>query len=61
MLRVEQGRVSLWVEAWQRIVGVRAPVGGWGTVFSVGQRVTATAYCDMGQRNWKRRIVMRLA
>jgi exoribonuclease R len=48
----EEGR--LWVPAWDRLV--RAGTDG----LVPGQRVRVSVYCDATQRNWKRRLVLRL-
>lgn len=61
ILSVEEEKVALWVESWQRLVRVRKPVGGWAVPVAAGEPVRVALFCDMGQRNWKRRLVAKLS
>lgn len=57
----EANKARVWVESWQRIVRIKAPVGVTWPSLRPGQRVILAVFCDMGKRNWKRRMVMRLS
>lgn len=54
-------KVKVWIEAWRRIVHVRRPLDGWGFEPTMGAPVLVKAHANYTQRNWKRRITLRLS
>ena len=54
------GKIKVWIESWLRIVSVKEPIDGWSKVLAIGSKVTATVFFDAGQRNWKKRLVLKL-
>ena len=54
-------KVKIWVEGWKRIVHVRRPLDGWGFEPTMGSSVLVKAHANYTQRNWKRRVTLRIA
>jgi exoribonuclease R len=54
-------KVRVWVENWRRIVRVRRPLNGWDFEPVLGTTVVIKTHANYTERNWKRRVTMRLS
>jgi len=60
IVNTTEEKVKVWIESWRRIICVRRPIRGWDFKPSVGMHVTVNAHANYMERNWKRRITIRL-
>ena len=58
VVEVSEKCMKVWTAAWNMIVRIRKPVGGWELEPSVGMELGMRPHADYTQRNWKRRITI---
>jgi len=56
-----ENAMKVWVPSWNTIIRIRKPVGGWDSESAIGEKVKLQPYADFTQRNWKRRIVVKIS
>ena len=58
---LDEKAMKVWVGVWNTIMRIRKPIGGWDSESTIGEKVKLQPYADFTQRNWRRKIIVRIS